>query len=179
MAIEDTYKEPARELGRLLAMKGIQLVFGGGQHGLMGAVAEGVHECGGSVLGIIPDRLDKPSVSYAASDEWIVTKDLRDRKAIMQERSDAYVVLPGGFGTLDELMESLSMKQLDFHRLPIVLLNTNGFFDSLLTFFDHMIQEKCLNGEHLGLMSSGDTPDEVMVLLESAPTDPATDKYAL
>ena len=177
MTIGDTYRDPARALGRLLGENQIQLVFGGGQHGLMGAAAEGVHEAGGTVLGIIPNRLDLEHVSYTASDEWIVTEDLRDRKAIMDQRSDAYVVLPGGFGTLDELMESLSMKLLDFHRKPIILLNTDGFFDSLHHFFDHMIAEKFLNPDHLSLMQWANTPEEVIELLKShRPTEP-TDKY--
>ncbi|MFP6584121.1 MAG: TIGR00730 family Rossman fold protein [Candidatus Hydrogenedentota bacterium] len=178
MTLSESYLGPARALGRLMGEQGIQLVFGGGQHGIMGAVAEGVHERGGSVLGIIPDKLDKAHISYAASDEWIVTEDLRDRKAIMQERSDAYIVLPGGFGTLDELMESLSMKQLDFHRKPIILLNTNGFFDALHAFFDHMIAENCLRNEHLGLMQWGDTPGQVIALLQSYVPITPTDKYS-
>lgn len=178
MRLTEKYLGPARELGELLGEQGIQLIFGGGRHGIMGAVAVGVHARGGSVVSIIPQRLDTSDVSYAPSDEWVRTEDLRDRKAHMEYRSEAYVVLPGGFGTLDELMEALSMKQLDFHRKPIVILNTDGFFDPLFVMFDHMIAEQCLHAEHLGLMQVGSTPREVVdLLLAYEPVVPA-DKYS-
>ena len=164
-SMDDTYNKAARELGRLIAREGWTLVFGGGQHGMMGATAMGVHEEGGHVLGIIPERLDAPHISYEASDEWIVTKGLRDRKTLMEERSDAYVVLPGGFGTLEEIMETITLKQLKFHEKPVVILNTNGFYDTLFALFDHMIQEQCLNPKHLSLYTSVATPEEAIAVL--------------
>lgn len=160
--MEDSYSQAARELGRLIALENWTLVFGGGQHGMMGATAVGVHEEDGHVLGIIPERLDTPHVAYTASDEWIVTPGLRERKTLMEEHADAYIVLPGGFGTLEEVMETITMKQLGYHDKPIVILNTNGFYDTLFAFFDHMIQEK---PDHLDFYTCVNTPEDAMRVL--------------
>ena len=129
---------------------------------MMGATAKGVHEADGHVLGIIPERLDEPDVSYEASDEWVVTKSMRDRKALMEEKSDAYVVLPGGFGTLEEIMETVTLKQLGYHDKPVVIINSKGFYDSLFAFFDHMIEETCVKPEHLNLFSIVNTPEDAI-----------------
>ena len=163
--MDSEYNEAARELGRLLAQEGWMLVFGGGQHGMMGETAKGVHEGGGHVLGIIPEKLDEPHVSYEASDEWIVTDSLRDRKALMEEKSDAYVILPGGYGTLEEIMETMTLKQLGYHSKPMVILNTRGFYDKLFELFDHMIAETCVKSEHLDLFRVVDTPKDAICAL--------------
>ena len=137
-AIADTYPPVAEALGRGIARRGHELVYGGGAVGLMGVLAHAAHEEGGTVTGVIPSKLqDREGIAYDA-DELVVTDTMRERKGIMFRRSDAFVVLPGGFGTLEEFMEVLTLKQLGYHDHPIVILNVNGFFDTLLDFFDEL-----------------------------------------
>ncbi|MBN1512350.1 MAG: TIGR00730 family Rossman fold protein [Phycisphaerae bacterium] len=137
-AIDRVYFEAAAELGRQLAVRGWSLVYGGGNVGLMGAVAEAVHAEGGRVVGVIPRTLADKGLAYAAADEMIITRDLRERKATMEARADAFIALPGGFGTLEELVEIVTLKQLSFHSKAMVLLNTAGFYDGLLEVFERM-----------------------------------------
>ncbi len=177
MRLDESYHTDAHRLGQLLGEAGWRLVFGGGEHGLMGAVAKGVHDAGGHVLGIIPEKLDLAHVTYAKADEWIVTKDLRDRKSLMEERSDAFVVLPGGFGTLEELMETITMKQLDFHRRPIVILNTNGYYNALFAFFDHMVDQAFVKKEHLKLVKVVSTPEGAIAGISEYNDPEAVSKY--
>ena len=134
-SIADTYPPVAETLGRAIAERGHRLVYGGGAVGLMGVLAHATHEAGGSVTGVIPSKLqDREGIAYDA-DELIVTDTMRERKAIMFRRADAFVVLPGGYGTLEEFMEVLTLKQLGYHDHPIAILNVDGFFDTLLDFF--------------------------------------------
>jgi hypothetical protein len=165
MRLSSLYRDEAYKLGQLLAKDGWRLVFGGGDHGLMGATAKGVHSEGGHVLGVIPERLDQPHIAYTEADEWVVTNDLRDRKTLMDECSNAFIVLPGGFGTLEEMMETIAMQQLDFHQKPIAILNTNGFYDPLLTFFDQMVKEAFVKEEHLDLFHVVDSPEDAIIAI--------------
>ncbi len=141
-ALEPSYYQAAQELGILMARQNCTLVYGGGKIGLMGALARAIHEHGGKIIGVIPQALKEKELAYEACDELIVTKDLRDRKAIMETRADAFVALPGGFGTLEEVFEILTLKQLQFHLKPIVLMNTNGFFDHFVRLCEHIYQER-------------------------------------
>jgi hypothetical protein len=137
-AIADRYPPLADTLGRAIARRGHTLVYGGGAVGLMGVLAHAVHEEGGEVTGVIPAKLqDREGIAYDA-DELIVTDSMRERKRLMFERADAFVVLPGGYGTLEEFMEVLTLRQLGYHDRPIVILNADGFFDTLLTFFEEL-----------------------------------------
>ncbi len=137
-AIADTYPPAADTLGRALARRGHTLVYGGGAVGLMGVLARAAHEEGGPVTGVIPSKLqDREGIAYEA-DELIVTDTMRERKGIMFRRADAFVVLPGGYGTLEEFMEVLTLKQLGYHDRPIAILNVDGFFDTLLDFFGQL-----------------------------------------
>ncbi len=140
--VGEVYFENARKVGEIIAKRGDTLVYGGGDVGLMGALARSVHEHGGRVVGIIPEALRLPEVAYELSDELIVTRDMRERKALMDEKSDAIITLPGGFGTLEEVIEMITMKQLFYHDKPIVLLNINRFYDPLAALFEHFFQEK-------------------------------------
>ncbi len=140
--VGEIYFENARQLGQRMAHRGDTLVYGGGNVGLMGALARAVHEHGGRVIGIIPEALRKPEVAYELADELIVTADMRERKAQMDARSDAIIALPGGFGTLEELVEMITMKQLYYHDKPIVLMNVNGFYEPLAELFEHFFSEK-------------------------------------
>ena len=177
MNLNQQYKDQARNLGRLMGKQGWRLVFGGGKHGLMGETARGIHETGGTVLGIIPKVLDQEHIAYAESDEWIVTVNLRDRKELMEKRSDAYIVLPGGVGTLEEMMETLTMKQLDYHQKPIIVLNTNGYYDTLLQFLDHMVAESFLKKDHLKLIQVVTTPEDAINAITEYNTPDAVSKY--
>ncbi len=138
--LASAYFEAATELGALIAQRNCTLVYGGGRIGLMGAVARSVHAHGGKVIGVIPGSLLPQG--YDKSDELIVTHDLRERKAVMEVRSDAFVVLPGGFGTLEEALEIITLRQLGMHCKPIVLLNVQGFFDHLSALFEHLYEQR-------------------------------------
>lgn len=132
------YMESAIALGRTLADAGIRLVYGGGGVGLMGAAARACAEAGGRVTGIIPDFLIGKEQAFEHAHELIVTKDMHERKRLMFERADAFVALPGGIGTLEELIEQLTWVQLNRHSKPVMALNIAGFWDPLLTLLDHM-----------------------------------------
>lgn len=160
--VDEVYFDAARGLGLLMARNGVPLVYGGGNIGLMGALARAVHEGGGKVIGVIPSALRARELAYIEADELIVTSDLRERKAVMEARSDAFVALPGGIGTLEEVLEVITLKQLAYHRKPIVFLNTQRFYDPLFAFFDHL-KEKCftpLNPEPLYLVAN--EPENVL-----------------
>ncbi|CFX42725.1 conserved protein of unknown function [Candidatus Filomicrobium marinum] len=132
------YAEAARTLGHDLARSGIGLVYGGGGLGLMGEVAEATIAHGGRVTGIIPEFLTVREHMLRAADELVVTANMHERKQLMFDRSDAFVALPGGVGTLEELVEQLTWSQLGQHQKPIIIANINNFWDPLLTLFEHM-----------------------------------------
>jgi uncharacterized protein (TIGR00730 family) len=132
------FVEAAKALGKALAENGIRLVYGGGSIGLMGAVATSVLDHGGTVTGIIPDFLTSRENALTRIQEMIVTPDMHERKRLMFERSDAFVALPGGIGTLEELVEQLTWQQLGRHSKPILLANIEGFWEPLLALLTHM-----------------------------------------
>lgn len=146
-SIDKSYFDIAAELGREIAAKKNILLFGGGMLGLMGATASAVHEHGGRVVGVIPKALNQKGVVFETCDELIVTLDMRERKSIMDVRSDAFVALPGGYGTLEELLEIITLKQLKYHNRPIVILNCNGYYDFLLKQFDQIIGQSFAKAE--------------------------------
>lgn len=135
------YFDEAKKLGKLIAENGFNLVHGGGKIGLMGAISEAVQSNGGKVTGVLPERLNIEGIASETDDEIIITKDMADRKTEMRKRSEAFVALPGGFGTLEEILEVITLKQLKYHTKPIVIVNTGNFYDPLFklfeTFYDH------------------------------------------
>ncbi len=139
-SVAPVYTDAARALGTALAQAGHTLLYGGGQYGLMGAVARATQAGGGRVIGVIPEKLLPQG--YDAADEMVVTADLRERKAVLEARAEAFVALPGGFGTLEEVLEIVTLKQLGYHDKPIVLLNAGGFFDPLADLFEHLYAEQ-------------------------------------
>ncbi len=141
-AVHQDHFEVAKELGLELCQRKITLIYGGATVGLMGTIARTVKENGGRVIGVIPESLRVKELAYQDADELIVTKDLRERKAIMDERAEGFLALPGGFGTLEETIEVLTLKQLQLHSKPIIFLNTQGFYDPLINLFEHIYQEK-------------------------------------
>ncbi len=140
-AVNQSYKDCAVELGKLMASKNIGLVYGGGQVGLMGLIADSIMSNNGKVIGIIPHFLDKLEVGKYDVTELIKTDNMHVRKMKMAELSDAFIVLPGGLGTLDETFEILTWKQLGLHNKPIIILNIDGFWDKLINLIDHQISE--------------------------------------
>lgn len=165
--IDDEHFEVAEVMGRALAEGRHRLVYGGGQVGLMGRLAESVHERGGNVVGVIPEALrDKEGVAYDVADEMVVTGTMQERKAEMYSRADAFVALPGGFGTLEEFMEVLTLKQLGYHRKPLVLINTSGFYDALIHFFEQLYDQGFARQQHGELYHLADGPEDAMTYLE-------------
>jgi uncharacterized protein (TIGR00730 family) len=154
-AVDKVYHQVATDLGQRIGLLGLDLIFGGGGIGLMGDVARGVHDKGGRVVGVIPEFFlnNEQPIEYAKADELIVTKDMRSRKAIMDERSDAFIVLPGGIGTLEEATEIISMKQLGLTEKPIVFINTNKFYDAFILSLNRMVELKFAKQSTLDLIN--------------------------
>jgi len=146
------HKALARAFGRLLADQGIALVYGGGKIGLMGEAADGALAAGGRVIGIIPRFLTRREVGNLEVTELLVTETMHERKRLMAERSEAFVVLPGGLGTLDETFEMLTWAQIGLHDKPVVLLNLAGFWDPLLALLDRLESAAYVRPEHRGLL---------------------------
>lgn len=137
--LDREFYEAAEFVGHALAYHHIALVFGGGAVGLMGTLARAVHAKSGHVTGVIPHALKKlEGIAYASSDELLITDTMRERKRVMYERANAFLVMPGGYGTLEEFLEVVTLKQLGYHDRRIVVLNTSGYFDSLIGFFAEM-----------------------------------------
>lgn len=137
-AVPERFFQEARALGVGLAQSGWSLIYGGGSVGLMGALAESVHLAGGTVVGIIPQALLDREVGYLRADELVVTTTLRERKQAMDERADAFVALAGGFGTLEELLEIMTLRQLGYHDKPILIVNTDNYYGPLLEQFERI-----------------------------------------
>lgn len=160
------HKEAASTFGRLLAEHGCSLVYGGGRVGLMGLVADGAIEAGGKAIGIIPSFLQRHEVGHTGLDELVVTGSMHERKSLMYERADAFVVLPGGLGTLDETMEALTWAQLKLSDKPIVFVDIAGFWQPLLTLIEHTIASGFARAENRALYRVVETPEAVFDVLK-------------
>lgn len=137
----EIYKSTANNLGEVIAKQSLRLIYGGGSGGLMGVVADAVLENGGEVTGIIPSFMEEWEVQHKGLTECIVVDSMHVRKQLMAEKADAVIALPGGWGTLDELFEILTWRQIGLHKMPIGLLNTNGFYDDLIVMLNKMVTE--------------------------------------
>ena len=167
----DAYAAAARGLGRALATSGIGLVYGGGRVGLMGCVADGALEAGGEVIGVITRLLKDKELGHTEITELVVAESMHECKARMAELADAFIALPGGLGTLDELFEILAWAQLGIHSKPVGLLNTAGFYDSLMAFLDHVERESFLRLNHrTDVMFEADGVKLIEALRNSTPT---------
>lgn len=164
--IPQHYRTLADELGAGLARRGFPLVYGGASIGLMGAVARAAHAGGGRVIGIIPQALLDREIAYLEADELTVTTTMRERKRLMDERASAFVTLPGGFGTLEELLEVMTLKQLGIHHKPIIIVNAEGFFDPLLAQFEQSFEQSFTHTRYRSIYSVVSSVDEVFELLE-------------
>ncbi|MCQ2557512.1 MAG: TIGR00730 family Rossman fold protein [Oscillospiraceae bacterium] len=152
----------AEQLGTAIAARGHTLVFGGGKTGLMGACARGVSAGGGRIIGIAPRFFDEPGVLYEACTEMIYTESMRERKFLMEEKSDAFIVLPGGIGTFEEFFETLTLNQLGRMSKPIVLYNTAGYYDRMLALLTYTADTKFMSASVQELYSVASTPEEAM-----------------
>lgn len=169
------YAAAAGELGAALAGRGLALVYGGGRVGLMGVVASAALAGGGSVVGVIPHSLALKEIAQEDCTELLVVNTMHERKALMADRADAFVALPGGFGTCDELFEILTWAQLGIHSKPVALLNVNGFFTPLLKWLDHVVAEGFLKPKHRELLLVSGTVLELLDALASwRPPEPLT-----
>jgi uncharacterized protein (TIGR00730 family) len=157
------YRRAAEELGQTLAEYGLGLVYGGGNTGLMGAVADATLAAGGHVVGVIPHVLVDLEVAHRGVTELHVTETMHTRKALMAERADAFFILPGGYGTLEEMFEVLAWQTLKIHAKPVVLLNIDGFYDTLLTFLDVCDAEGMMRGNR-GILLVAKTAVEALEL---------------
>jgi len=165
-AVDPKYFAAAVELGERIARRGWRLIYGGGSVGLMGALARAVLDGGGLVTGVIPRALLDLGVGETKVSELVVTDGLRDRKAIMDERGDAFVALPGGLGTMEEVLEALTLKQLGYHRKAVAVLDLDGFFDPLWTQFQRGIDEGFIKPEFLDLWYPAPDVDALVRYLE-------------
>ena len=164
--IESRYLADARELGMLLAQGGWRCVNGGGAVGLMGAVTDGTLEAGGEVTGVIPKFMVDNGWCYDRLEDVIVTADMHQRKQMMSDMADAVIALPGGVGTLEELLETLTWRQLGLVKVPVIILNTLGYYDALLSMLSHAIDEGFMKSSHSQLWQVAATPADAIRLLD-------------
>ena len=160
--LEPVYYAEAEKLGELLASAGHALVFGGGREGLMGAAARGVHKMGGEIIGIAPRFFDEPGILYEHCTEMLYTDTMRERKQLMEERSQATIVLPGGIGTYEEFFETLTLKQLGRHAKPIAVLNTAGYYDAMAHMLQQTAEQGFMSHSCLRLFALCDTPEQAL-----------------
>ena len=165
--LDNEYYKNAFQLGELLAKEDITLVYGAGKTGLMGAVADGVLNHDGKVVGVVPELLNEPQLIHANLTKLEVLPDMHKRKARMSELADAFIALPGGFGTFDELFETLTWAQIGIHNKPIGLLNINHYFDPLLKLVEHALNEKFIYAEHKILMQHDPDPHKLLEKITS------------
>ncbi len=156
------YLDAAYHLGEVLAQRGITLVYGAGSTGVMGALADGVLRAGGEVWGVIPKMFDTPNLAHRGLTRFEVVEDMHLRKARMAELADGFIALPGGFGTLEELFEIITWAQIGLHNKPIGVLNTQGYYDPLLTMVARADAEGFIYSEHRQLFSCADTPEALL-----------------
>ncbi|MEA5457767.1 TIGR00730 family Rossman fold protein [Arcicella sp. LKC2W] len=163
----EIYKKTATQVGETLAKQGLSLIYGGGSVGLMGTVADAILANGGEAIGVIPSFMEPWEVQHKGLTECIVTETMHTRKQIMAEKSDAVIALPGGWGTLDELFEILTWRQLGLHKMPIGVLNTNGFYDDLLKMLEKMVSEGFLKEANLQMLIVDDNIDSLLEKLKN------------
>jgi uncharacterized protein (TIGR00730 family) len=176
-AVDPVFFAVARELGETIARRGDTLVYGGTKIGLMGIVAGACHQAGGKVIGVIPRYLAERGIGFQACHEFVVTADLRERKAIMESRAEAFIVLPGGFGTLEETVEIITLKQLQQHQKAVVILNAHGFYDPLRTLFEHFVEQQFAKAASRTLYHFAPTVTETFRYLETYRPAPVPTKW--
>jgi uncharacterized protein (TIGR00730 family) len=165
--ISPNFVSAARSTGSTLARAGLTVVFGGGRTGLMGALADAALEAGGRVIGVITESMNTPALAHPGLTRLEVTATIHQRKARMYELADGYIALPGGFGTLDELFETLTWGQIGEHAKPVGLLNVNGYYDPLLAMLDRAVDEKFLFPEHRQALLCASEPARLLDAMQN------------
>jgi uncharacterized protein (TIGR00730 family) len=176
-ALDKQYNIAAYDLGRAIAVNGWRLVYGGNSVGLMAAVASGCREAGGKVTGITPQLMADKGLSDALADELVVTNDMRDRKALLESRGDAFIALPGGLGTYEEIFETIVGRQLGYHDKPIVLLNVGDYYQPLLEMVEHGITQKFIKGAARDLFFVAGTVEQAVDRLKKNVPRVRVDKW--
>ena len=171
-AIAKAYVNPTEELGAKIAERGHTLIYGGGAAGLMGAAARGAYSRGGEIIGVVPSFLNVDGILFDNCTELIFTETMRERKALMEQKSDAFIMTPGGVGTFDEFFEILTLKQLGRHSKPIAVFNINGYFDSLISQLENAVHKQFMNPEIFELFISTDRADRLLDYLENGVSSP-------
>lgn len=164
--IEDVYKEEAYKLGKLIAENNFILVHGGGKIGLMKYLSEGTQKHGGRVIGILPESLNIEGIASETDDEIIITSTVAERKFEMRKRADAFIVLPGGFGTLEEFFETITLKQLGYHNKIIILVNINNYFSKLIEFLNDAVNKGFILPEHFKLFEITNSVEEAILIIK-------------
>ena len=167
-AIAKSYINPTEELGAKIAERGHTLIYGGGAAGLMGAAARGVYARGGKIIGVVPSFLNVDGILFDNCDELIFTETMRERKQLMEEKSEAFIMTPGGLGTFDEFFEILTLKQLGRHSKPIAVFNINGYFDSLIAQLKNAVHKQFMTTESVELCLFTDSADKLLDYLEDS-----------
>ena len=177
--VRSSYMDDAEKLGAIFAEHGIRLIYGDGGIGLMAAVAKGTLDAGGEAVGVIPRFMVEQEWNNPRSTQTIVTETMHERKATICQMADAMVALPGGIGTFEELLECLTWKQLGLHSCPVVILNTDGYYDRLLACIDYMIEEQMMRPIHRDMFVVVSRPEDVLpAILEGPAWDPSTRRLA-
>ena len=171
-AIAKAYVNPTEELGAKIAERGHTLIYGGGAAGLMGAAARGAYSLGGKIIGVVPSFLNVDGILFDNCTELIFTETMRERKALMEQKSDAFIMTPGGVGTFDEFFEILTLKQLGRHSKPIAVFNINGYFDSLIAQLENAVHKRFMNPEIFERFISTDSADKLLDYLENGVKSP-------
>lgn len=170
------YLEAATDLARVMVARGIGLVYGGGSVGLMGGIADAVLEAGGNVTGVIPRALAEREVAHGGVTDLRIVESMHQRKALMAELSDGFIAMPGGFGTIEELLEVLTWSQLGFHQKPCAILNVDGYFDTLMQFLDHSVDQGFVKPIHRNMLLVHAQPEPLLALMETY-EHPVMDKW--
>ncbi len=175
--LDPKYAAATEQLGHAMVERGWGLVYGGGKTGLMGTVARAVKSRGGRVVGVIPEFMKARELAYDEADELITVITMRERKLLMETRADAFVALPGGFGTLEEIMEILTLRQLDVVKKPCVFFNQDGFYDDLIKLFERMLAEKFFKPSNMDLFRVATSVPDIFTQIEAAGSAPTESKW--
>ena len=168
--VSDKFKDAATRLGQIFVQNDIELVYGGSRVGLMGKVADAVMDHGGRVFGVLPEHLQTYEKGHEGITQLTITKDMHERKKLMFEMAEAFVVMPGGFGTMDEMFEIITWRQLRLHNFPVVIVNMDGYWDPLIKLMDHMIANKFASDATRSLYTVVNSVEEVVPMILSLPS---------
>lgn len=170
-AIDPVFIQMGEALGELMAERGHELIFGGGAHGMMGAVARGMTKKGGRITGVAPSFFNVDGVLYEKCDEFLYTETMRERKQLMEERADAFIMTAGGIGTLEEFFEILTLRQLGRHKKPIAVLNTDGYYDAVTKMLETAVERKFMQSANLEMFGTFADAEALLDYLENGGSD--------